>query len=53
MTFAAPLQSALISQPKAVLYNPHFALAPEGFQLSGFAPMVGRKSPSKSEGQEV
>jgi hypothetical protein len=49
MTFAAPLQSALISQSKAVLYNPRFTLAPEGFRLSGFAPMVGRKSPSKSE----
>jgi hypothetical protein len=49
MIFAAPLQSALISQPKGALYNPHFTLAPDSFQLSGFSPMVGRKSPSKSE----
>jgi hypothetical protein len=49
MTFAAPLQSALISQPKAVPYNLRFTLAPGIFRLSGFSPMVGRKSPSKSE----
>jgi hypothetical protein len=49
MTFAAPLQSALISQPKAVLYNPRFTLAPEGSKLSGFAPKAGKKPPSKNE----
>jgi hypothetical protein len=49
MTFAAPLQPTLISQPKAALYNPRFTLAPKGFRLSGFSPMVGRKSPSKNE----
>jgi hypothetical protein len=49
MTFAAPLQPALISQPKEALYNPRLTLAPDGFQLSGFSPMVGKKSPSKNE----
>jgi hypothetical protein len=42
--FAAPLQSALIRMPSAVLYCPRVMRRPDGLQLAGFSPYVGKKS---------
>jgi len=52
--FTAPLQSAFIRMPRAVLYCPRVMRLPDGFQLAGFSPpYVGKKSLSRNDAFEV